>query len=75
MIKKIALLAAAGLLYVAAPTSSASAQGLTVHVGNGGYHRDHGWRHSRNDMRRDYGHRHHGWDRRGSRGRTVIIKR
>jgi hypothetical protein len=75
MIKKLAMLAAAGLLYVAAPTAPASAQGVTVRVGEGGYHhRGHGYRDSRAYMRRDYGHRHHGWDRRGPRSRTVIIR-
>lgn len=75
MIKKIALLAAAGLLYVAAPVSSASAQGISVRIGDGYHHRDHGWRNSHAYMRHDRGW-HRGWDRgRGHRGRTVIIHR
>jgi hypothetical protein len=75
MIKKLALLAAAGLLYVAAPTAPASAQGVTVRVGNGGgYHhhhggwrRDNGWRHGR-----AYGPRHGYY--RGGRTKTIIVR-
>ncbi|MGM4918474.1 hypothetical protein [Tardiphaga sp. 813_E8_N1_3] len=83
MIKKLALLAAAAVLYVAAPAGPASAQGINVQIGGGGYHhqdrgyhRGHGYRQSRAYMRRDrdYGHRHHGWDRRGSRTKTVIVR-
>jgi hypothetical protein len=78
MIKKLAVLAAAGILYIAAPTAPASAQGINVQIGNGGYHRDHGYRHGYRDsrayMRRDFGPRHHGWDRRGPRGRTIIVR-
>ncbi|SFL51093.1 hypothetical protein SAMN03159423_2136 [Bradyrhizobium sp. NFR13] len=86
MIKKLALLAAAAVLYVAAPAGPASAQGINVQIGGGGYHhqdrgyhRGPGYRHSRAYMRRDYGrrdygHRHHGWDRGGSRTKTVIVR-
>lgn len=73
MIKKFALLAAAaGLLFVAAPSAPASAQGISVRVGGGhhGWHRDHGWRRSHADFGR-----HHGWDRRGRGHKTVIIRR
>ncbi|MET0222163.1 MAG: hypothetical protein ABW213_16045 [Tardiphaga sp.] len=73
MIKKLAMLAAAGLLYVAVPTASASAQGVSIRLGDRGMHRDHGYRGGRG-MHRDYGMRRHGWDR-GHRGRTVIIRR
>jgi hypothetical protein len=52
-----------------------------VQIGGGGYHhqdrgyhRGHGYRQSRAYVRRDYGHRHHGWDRRGSRTKTVIVR-
>jgi hypothetical protein len=78
MIKKLALLAAAGLLYVAVPTAPASAQGISVHVGGGGYHHHHrgyhrgpGWRHSR----AYYGprHYHRGPVRHGVR-KTVIVR-
>jgi hypothetical protein len=76
--KTLAMVAAAGLIYIAAPAAPASAQGVTVHVGGGhggGYHRDRGYRHSRAYMGRDRGfHRHHGWDR-GHRSKTVIIRR
>jgi hypothetical protein len=81
MIKKLALLAAVGILYVAAPAAPAAAQGISVQLGNGGYHqrdrgyhRGHGYRDSRVYERRDRGPRHHGWDRRGSRTKTVIIR-
>jgi hypothetical protein len=81
MIKKLALLAAAAVLYVAAPAGPASAQGINVQIGGGGYHHQdrgyhpgHGYRQSRAYVRRDYGHRHHGWDRRGSRTKTVIVR-
>ena len=54
MIKKLALLAAAAVLYVAAPAGPASAQGINVQIGGGGYHhqdrgyhRGHGYRQSR----------------------------
>ncbi len=74
MIKKLALLAAAAVVYTAVP---ASAQGISVQVG-GGYHRDHGfrdhgYRHSRAQfVRRDRGY-HRGWDRH-PRGRVVIVR-
>ena len=77
MFKKLALLAAAAVLYTAAPTAPAAAQGINVQIGGGGgYHRDRGfhggYRHSRNEFRgRGY---HRGWDRRGPRGRTVIVR-
>jgi hypothetical protein len=77
MIKKLALLAAAGLLYVAAPATSASAQGISVRVGGPGYHHHHrgwdrgpGWHRSR----AYYAPRHHGWGPRHG-GRTKIIVR
>lgn len=86
MIKKLALLAAAAVLYVAAPAGSASAQGINVQIGGGGYHhhdrgyhrgpgyyRGPGYRHNRGYMRRDYGPRHHGGYYRG--GRTKVIVR
>lgn len=90
MIKKLALLAAAAVLYVAAPAGSASAQGINVQIGGGGYHhhdrgyhrgpgyyRGPGYRHNRGYMRRDYGPRHHGYHGgydRGGRTKTVIVR-
>jgi hypothetical protein len=74
MIKKLALLVAAGVLYIAVPAAPASAQGINVRIGDGGYHRDHGYRHSRAYMGRDRGY-HRGWDRGGYRSKTVIIRR
>ncbi|MDB5567598.1 MAG: hypothetical protein JWP84_4164 [Tardiphaga sp.] len=82
MIKKLALLAAAAVLYSAVP---AAAQGINVEIGGGGrgYHRDHGDRGYRGDgyrrsraefVRRDRGY-HRGWEHRRPHGRTVIIER
>ncbi|KAA0076084.1 hypothetical protein [Tardiphaga sp. P9-11] len=81
MIKKLALLAAAAVLYVAAPAGPASAQGINVQIGGGGYHhrdrgyhRGYGYRPSRGYVRRDYGHRNHGGYYRGGRTKTVIVR-
>lgn len=78
MFKKLALLAAAAVLYTAAPTAPAAAQGINVQIGGGGggYHRDRGfrgpgYRHSRNEFRRPM---RRGWDHRGPRGRTIIVR-
>ncbi len=82
MFKKLAMLAAAaGLLYVTVPTTSASAQGINVQIGGGGshgghrgyhrgpgYHRGHGYRGSRAYYGPRHGHRH------GHRGRTIIVR-
>jgi hypothetical protein len=85
MIKKLALLAAAGLLYIAVPTSSASAQGISVQIGGPGYHHGHrgyhrhhgyhrgpGYRHGRSYYAPRHGHRH-GY-RGGTRTKTVIVR-
>lgn len=80
MIKKLAMLAAAGLLYIAVPTAPASAQGISVQVGGGhhgyhghrGYHRGHGYRGSRAYYAPR--HRHHG-PRHMHGGRTRVIIR
>ncbi|MET0708947.1 MAG: hypothetical protein ABWY82_19195 [Tardiphaga sp.] len=79
MFKKLALLAAAAVLYTAAPTAPAAAQGINVQIGGGGggYHRDRGfrgpgYRHSRNEFRGPRYHR--GYDRRGPRGRTIVVR-
>ncbi len=82
MIKKLAMLAAAGLLYVAVPTAPASAQGISVQVGGGhhhgyhgprGYHRGHGYRGSRAYYGPRHHHHRHGY-RPGGRTKTVIIR-
>jgi hypothetical protein len=80
MIKKLALLAAAAVLYVAAPAGPASAQGINVQIGGGGYHhndrgyhRGYGYRNSRAHWRRDHGPRHHGYHR-GGRTKTIIVR-
>jgi hypothetical protein len=79
MIKKLALLAAAGLLYIGTPAAPAAAQGINVQIGGGGYHhndrgyhRGPGYRHSRAYMRRDVRPRHYG--HRGPRSRTIIVR-
>jgi hypothetical protein len=81
MIKKLAMLAAAGLLYIAVPTAPASAQGISVHVGGGhhhgyhgprGYHRGHGYRGSRAYYAPRHHHRHgyHG----GVRKKVIVVR-
>lgn len=82
MIKKLAMLAAAGLLYVAVPTAPASAQGISINVGGGhhhgyhghrGYHRGHGYRGSR----AYYGPRHHhrhGYHSGGVRKKVIVVR-
>jgi hypothetical protein len=85
MMKKLALLAAAGILYIAAPAAPASAQGFSFHIGDRGvqtghpgFNRHHGynrgphWRHSR----AHYGPRHHRHNKtyRGHRTKTIIVR-
>jgi Spy/CpxP family protein refolding chaperone len=81
MIKKLALLAAAGLLYIAVPTAPASAQGINVQIGgghHGGYGRHHGYGGHRGYNRgpgyraRAYAPRH-GY-RHGGRTKTIIVR-
>lgn len=83
MIKKLALLAAAGLLYIGTPAAPAAAQGINVQIGGGGYHGGHRGYHrgpgynrgpGYRSSRAYYGPRHgyrHGY---GGRTKTIIVR-